>query len=300
VTVIDLDERRTLIGGSDAAAACGVDPFRSRVALFAEKISSREREESEPILWGKRLEPVIADVLAQTGRVILPAPEEGFRDGERPWMVAHPDGFTEKNGERGIVEIKTAGHWTAPQWQDGDTPTGYMVQVHHNMAVTGDQWALLACLLAGQQLVIREVQRDETIVALVLELEDRFMGYLRRREWPPPDGSQSAAEAIRAAFPAGVAGMSVRLDRDAMALVDELRARAAQLAAVKVQHDALKQALQVAMGDAEVALGPNDEVVAKWTSYSRRTLDAKALRQALPSIAEEYTVETPTRRFTVE
>jgi predicted phage-related endonuclease len=85
-----------------------------------------------------------------------------------------------------------------------------------------------------------------------------------------------------------------------MALVDELRARAAQLAAVKVQHDALKQALQVAMGDAEVALGPNDEVVAKWTSYSRRTLDGKALRQALPSIAEEYTVETPTRRFTVE
>jgi putative phage-type endonuclease len=157
VTVIDLEERRTLIGGSDAAAACGVDPFRSRVALFAEKVSGLGREDTEQTLWGKRLEPVIADVLAETGRVILPAPEEGFRHPVRPWMVAHPDAFTEKNGERGIVEIKTAGHWTAAQWHDGDTPTGYMVQVHHNMAVTGDSWALLACLLAGQQLVIREV-----------------------------------------------------------------------------------------------------------------------------------------------
>jgi putative phage-type endonuclease len=300
MTVIDLHERRTLIGGSDAAAACDVDPFQSRVALFAEKLSGREREETEQTLWGKRLEPVIADVLEQTGRVILPAPVEGFRHPERPWMVAHPDGFTEKNGERGILEVKTAGHWTAPQWQDGDTPTGYVVQVHHNMAVTGDRWALLACLLAGQHLVIREVRRDEKIVELVFALEEQFMGFLRRREWPPPDGSSSTADAIRAAFPAGAAGLTVRLDRDAMAVVGELRARAAQLAAVKLQHDALKQALQVAMGDAEVALGPNGEVVAKWTSYSRRTLDGKALREALPTIAEEYTVETPTRRFTVE
>lgn len=300
MTIIDLDERRTLLGGSDAAAACGVDPYRSRVALFAEKLSGREREETEPILWGKRLEPVIAEVLALSGREIVPAPAEGFRHPERPWMVAHPDGLTHKNGEDGIVEIKTAGHWTMPQWQDGDTPSGYVVQVHHNMAVTGHSWALLACLLAGQHLVIREVRRDERIVELVLELEERFMGFLRRREWPPPDGSTSAADAIRAAFPTGVAGLTVRLDREAMAIVGELRARAAQLAAVKVQHDALKQALQVAMGDAEVALGPNDEVVAKWTSYSRRTLDGTKLREALPTIAATYTVETPTRRFTVE
>jgi putative phage-type endonuclease len=300
MTVIDLEERRTLIGGSDAAAACGVDPFRSRVALFAEKLSGREREPTEAILWGKLLEPAIAGALAATGRVIEPAPAEGFRHPERPWMVAHPDGFTERNGERGILEIKTAGHWTAPQWQDGDTPTGYVVQVHHNMAVTGERWALLACLLAGQHLEIREVRRDEEIVRLVLALEGQFMGYLRRREWPPPDGSTSTADAIRAAFSAGAAGLTVRLDRDAMAIVGELRARAAQLAAVKLQHEALKQALQVAMGDAEVALGPNDEVVAKWTSYTSRRLDAKALQTQFPTIAEEFMRETPTRRFTVE
>jgi predicted phage-related endonuclease len=56
----------------------------------------------------------------------------------------------------------------------------------------------------------------------------------------------------------------------------------------------------VAMGDAEVALGPNDEVVAKWTSYTSRRLDAKALQTQFPTIAEEFMRETPTRRFTVE
>lgn len=46
VTVVQLPTRFT-IGGSEAAAAAGIDPHRSRVGLWLEKTGRVEREETE-------------------------------------------------------------------------------------------------------------------------------------------------------------------------------------------------------------------------------------------------------------
>ena len=39
--------------------------------------------------------------------------------------------------------------------------------------------------------------------------------------------------------------------------------------------------------------------IIRWTAYTAKRLDAKALRAELPEIAERYTQETTTRRFSV-
>jgi predicted phage-related endonuclease len=74
-----------------------------------------------------------------------------------------------------------------------------------------------------------------------------------------------------------------------------------------VQRDAigrqvteLEQRLKARMGNAATAIGPNDEVAAKWTSYDRKAIDTKALRRAVPAIAAEYETTKRMRRFTVE
>ncbi|NDC64365.1 MAG: hypothetical protein EBZ59_10375, partial [Planctomycetia bacterium] len=40
-----LHERRAGIGGSDAAAACGIDPYRDRLTLWAEKVGLAEPQD---------------------------------------------------------------------------------------------------------------------------------------------------------------------------------------------------------------------------------------------------------------
>lgn len=266
MTVTALDDRRATIGGSEAAAACGVDPYRSQIMLWARKTGKLpEPPESEAMRWGKLLEPVILAELEEYGFDLLPAPAEGFRDGYR---VGHPDAFATKDGRRLIVDAKTTGPWSSHKWDEADAPTSYVLQLHHYMALTGDTAGVLACLIAGQRLEVRIVERDDTVVGLMLEGEARFMEFVRRNEPPPVDGSSDAAEALRGMFP-GEKGTRMRLDRAGMRLIEEYKLRDRAYQASKRQRDELKQAIQLAMGDAEVALTLSDEVAAKWTTFVR-------------------------------
>lgn len=275
MTLTRLSERRFTIGGSECAAACGVNPYDSRVALWARKTGRLPApQESEAMLWGTLIEPLILDVLSRHGFALLPAPDDGFRDDERPWMVGHPDAFAEKDGRRYVVDAKTTSSWNAHAWDDNGAPIQYVLQLHHYMHLTGDDVGLLACLVGGQRLHLRIVERDEAVRGLMLLGLREFAEYVQSDSPPPPDGSDSAADTLRALHPAGTQER-VRLDRAGMAAVARLRELERQYQAVKRQRDEQKQTVQMLMGDAEVAVALNDDVVAKWTTYERQGKPAR-------------------------
>lgn len=300
--VVSLEARRALtIGGSEAAAACGVDPYRSRVMLWAEKTGRVERESGEAATWGKLLEPVIYAELERRGFALMPAPEGGFKDDERPWLTGHPDGFAELDDQPALLEVKTAGVWTGREWQaDAGAPLAYLVQLHHYFELTGYDLALLAVLIGGQRLETRIVRRDDAVIERMLEREDDFVEHVKRDSPPPPNGSDSAKDALSALYPASVPGKAVRLDRDGWAEYRTLKARREQRDAVEAQVAELEQRLKVRIGDAEAAVSPHDDVVARWTSYERTSIDTKALREQRPDIAAEYSTTKTLRRFTLE
>jgi putative phage-type endonuclease len=256
------------VGGSEAAAACGVNPYESRVMLWARKTGKLPPvQESEAMTWGKRLEQTIFETLLQDyGMNIWKGGE--FRDESRPWMIGHTDAFVrDLDSPATVVDIKTTSGWGSAAWAEGDAPTQYIVQLHHYMHLTGLDDGLLACLVGGQRLELRHVPRDDRIIDLMLAAEEEFVGFCERDEPPPPVGSDSDAEALRGMFGGG--GERVRFDKQTLALVAELRERSRQLEVVKRQHAELKQAVQLAMGDAETAVDLNGETVAKWTTYQR-------------------------------
>ncbi len=276
MTVTDLATRRVTVGGSEAAAACGVDPYRSRVNLWARKRGLiSEPEPSEAMEWGTLIEPVILGVLASEYGYETWAGSE-FRDDDRPWCVGHPDAFArEGDGPAIVVDAKTTSGWNAQAWAPDDAPTAYVLQLQHYMHLTGLDRGLLACLIGGQRLELRTVNRDEHAIGLMLALEAEFVGLCTSGTWPDPVGSSSDADTLRAMFPAGETGKSVRLDRAGMRLVDEYRIVDRAYQRSKTQRDALKQRLQVLMGDAEVAESLGGDVLAKWTTYMRQGQPAR-------------------------
>jgi putative phage-type endonuclease len=301
VTVVSLDtRRRDKIGGSDAAAACGVDPYRSRVMLWAEKTGRVTRAETEAMRWGKLLEPVVFAELERQGFDVMPAPDVEWAQDGLPWLVGHPDGFVDLDGQRCVLEIKTSNVFAGHDWtSDAGAPLSYLVQVHHYMAVTECPAALLACLVGGQRLELREVRLDVDVVEAMLEREADFLGYVRRDSPPPPDGSDSARDAIRALHPES-SGKTIRLDRATWEACKELRARKSQLDAVKRQAAELQQVVELAMGDAETAVSPLDTPAARWPNVVSKRFDTTRFRQDHPALYDEYAVAKTTRRFTVE
>lgn len=289
------------LGGSDAAAACGIDPFRSRRMLWAEKMGWVERPESEAMTWGKRLEALVIAALPDYGYHVIGKGQTEFHDKAAPWRVGHLDGWVvdPASGDALVLEVKTAGQWTGTAWNGDGVPIHYQAQVQHYLYLTECERAVVACLVAGQRLEVREVERNDTAIETLLALEDEFMGYVTRAEPPPPDGSQSAHEAIRAMYPSATAGKVARLTGETWDALRELRAREEQLSVIERQRDELKQLVQDAMGDAELAISPHDNEVARWSNVTSTRLDTARIRKERPDLYDTYGVTSDARRFTL-
>lgn len=96
-----------------------------------------------------------------------------------------------------ILECKTAGINGARLWKEG-VPEYVVLQVMHQLAVTGKQAADVAVLLGGQTLEIHRIERDEQMIARLIELERQFWQHVetdtpRRPMAPLPPNRPCAA-----------------------------------------------------------------------------------------------------------
>lgn len=208
-----LAERRTGIGGSDAAAVLGLSPYRSRLALYLDKRGELQEEapESDDMLWGRLLEPVVrqrySDVTGRTVKML-----SGLaRHPRHPWMIGSLDGFVE--GERVIYEGKTARR--SDGWGEPGTdqvPEHYALQVQHYLAVTGYEAADIAVLIAGSSFRMYRIDADRELQDMLFEAEREFWEMVQRGEPPEPDLSRESDRAIlRRMFP-GTNGQTIRAD----------------------------------------------------------------------------------------
>jgi putative phage-type endonuclease len=295
--------RMLTIGGSDAAAACGIDPHRSRVMLWLEKTGRVERPETEAMRWGRLLQAVVLDVLLEDGWALESPVHDIYADPERPWLVGHPDHFGVAPDEaiedphRWLIEVKTAGYWSHKH--NGAVPVEYAAQCQHYLHLTGLDRALLVTLVGGQRLELHTIERDEDAIRTMLALEADFYGYLIRDEPLAPDASQSAREALAVLYPEANAGRVVRAAPDDEVVVRELRARREQLATVKDQVRELENTLKASMGDAECLRSRHDVDLVRWANTTRTELNRAALKEHMPALYDEYCDTTTTRRFTL-
>lgn len=288
------------LGGSVAASASGIDPFRSRVMAWAELTGRVDREPSEAMEWGNRLEPVIDAAMTERGYELMPAPAEGFTDPERPWLIGHPDGFAVYESARVVYERKTMGQWAHRANGSGAAvPLPYQCQAQVYMHLTDLPRTLFATLVGGQRLDVGIVERDDYAIDALLERLEDFRDHLRRDKPPAPDGSDSARAAVIALFPDAQESKVYRLTRDEWADVKELRIRREWRDAADTQITELESRLKLAMGDAETAISPHDTDALHWRNVRATRLDTKALREAMPDVAAEFSTTTTTRRFTL-
>jgi predicted phage-related endonuclease len=220
-------------------------------------------------------------------------------DPELPWMLANIDREVIGADDVQILECKTAGINGARLWKEG-VPEYVQLQVMHQLAVTGKQAADVAVLLGGQTLEIHRIERDEQMIARLIELERKFWHYVETDTPPPADGTASAESALRCLYPedngqvvdfSGHAGLA--------AAFIELKAVRQSIADKEKREAELKQMLQQAMGNASRA-----EFSGGYVSWRKAKdsigLDVVQLLQDKPYLQAKYPLLKPgARRFLV-
>ena len=192
-----LDVRRKGIGSSDAAAAVGLNPYQSQLELWMHKTGKGDLlpavdpdDETSPMYWGTLLEPIVAaHYTKRTGNKVRRV-NAVLGHPQIPWMLANIDREVVGAPDVQILECKTAGINGAKLWKDG-VPEYIQLQVMHQLAVTGKQAADVAVLICGQELQIHRIERDETMIAQLIALEEQFWELVTAEKEPPVDASES-------------------------------------------------------------------------------------------------------------
>ena len=139
------------IGGSEAGAVLGMNKYQTNVDLWELKTGRRQAEDlsNKPaVMYGKNAEEHLRELFK------LDYPEyqvdyhefDMYVNDKHPFIFATLDGeLTAPDGSRGILEIKTTTIQNSNQWDEWDNkiPDSYYVQVLHQMAATGWDFAIL-------------------------------------------------------------------------------------------------------------------------------------------------------------
>jgi len=297
--------RKTGIGGSDAAAALGLSPYKSQLELWLEKTGRDAdlpkpdaNDTTEPVYWGTLLEPIVAAAYTkQTGNRVRKV-NAILQHPSIPFMLANLDREVVGVPDVQILECKTAGEFGARHWRDG-VPEYVQLQVQHQLAVTGKQSADVAVLLHGQKLEVNRIQRDDDLIARLITLEARFWEYVTSDTPPPADGSESAERALRCLYPGNANRVDFSCDRTLSTTFADLVSLRADIKTREEQAERLRQTLIQAMGDAATAQFETGEISFK-RSKDSVGIDLQQLIVEQPELATQYAITKPgSRRFLI-
>ncbi|ARK40492.1 YqaJ viral recombinase family protein [Burkholderia pseudomallei] len=297
--------RRTGIGGSDAAAAVGLNPYMSALELWLDKTGRSEglprpdpNDTTAPTYWGTLLEPIVAAVYTQqTGNKVRKV-NAVLRHPTIPWMLANIDREVIGVPDVQILECKTAGEFGTRLWRDG-VPEYVQIQVQHQLAVTGKAAAHVAVLLCGQALEVLRIDRDDALIGRLIELEARFWRFVETDTPPPADGSESADRALRHLYPGNGETIDFSDDHRLSSVFADLVAVRAEIETRQQLEAQFKQTIQQAMGDATRAVFQTGAVSFK-RSKDSSLVDLERLLADHPALQQQYATSKPgSRRFLV-
>jgi len=293
-----LAERRTGIGGSDAAVIVGVSKWRTPYQLWAEKRGDVvEQEDNMDMLIGRALEPEIRQRYADvTGRTVLQPPSI-VRHPDLEWMLASLDGVTEDGR---VLEIKTAR--SGPEWGEpgsAEIPETYLLQVQHYLAVTAAPVADVAVMFKDRRtpaVEIYEVPADRELQDMLIQAEAQFWQSVQEGIPPEPVSYADLLSRYGRHSKEGVVFASENVEE----CVSRLRDIAAQRKVLDAAEEDAKAEVMRALGDHDTlvsVLTGNPLVTWKVAKPSQR-FETSAFRNAHPDLYQKFCVTgQPSRRF---
>lgn len=129
-----LKYRKLGIGGSDAGAICGLNPYVSSMSVYFDKIQEETEDyDNEAMRQGRDLEEYVAKRFTEA---------TGFKVRRMPFIrviyirLCWQMWIVMLVGENIGLECKTASAYSSDKWAGDLTPSHYEVQCHYYMAVT--------------------------------------------------------------------------------------------------------------------------------------------------------------------
>lgn len=294
--------RKNGIGGSDAGAVCGLNPYVSPMEVYASKTSDNVDEEdndNEAMREGRDFEDYVAKRFTEETGLKVRCSNAMYVSVEYPFMIADIDRLVTGRTD-GIIglECKTASPYNAEKWKDGKIPAHYIMQCYHYMTVLNAKSWYIAVLIYGQEFKYIKLERDEEIIQSLIRIEENFWNnHVVKRVMPEPDGSAAADSFINKHFANSKQGFSIPLTG-----FDEKLQKREELSDLINQLDTekkkIEQEIKAYMNEAEYA--ENEHFLVSWKNSTINRIDTKRLKTEMPNVYQRFVNPVKSRRFMVK
>jgi putative phage-type endonuclease len=203
-----LSQRVNDLTSTDVAALFGLSPYKTNFELWHEKKSGErvEFKENERVTWGKRLEPAVAQGIADDqGWCIRPMKEyvrlPELRIGSSfDFLICASDAIP--SPDDAILEIKCV-DWL--MFRDGwtidegfiEAPAHIEIQVQHQLLVAGLRKAYIGVMVGGNDIRVIEREADPDVHAGILAVCAAFWESIDANKAPDPVMPDDADAVIR-------------------------------------------------------------------------------------------------------
>ncbi|SMB95511.1 putative phage-type endonuclease [Desulfonispora thiosulfatigenes DSM 11270] len=290
--------RQKGIGGSDAAAIAGLNPWKSPISVYLDKIGQGEEvEDNERMRVGRDLEDYVATRFEEATGLKVRKRNAILAHSENEFMFANVDRLVV--GEKEGLECKTTNSYSRKDWEDDNIPAHYEIQCHHYMAVTGYKAWWIACLIGNEKFVYKKIERDEEIINYLIKIEKDFWeNHIVPKIIPAPDGSEDAGNLIKMMYPNSTPDSFIDLEDDYINHIDRRAEIAEMIKKLELEKSQIEQVIQVGMGDFETAIIRDKKVT--WKTINSNRFDSKEFKKDYPDLYDQYVNTSSYRRFQIK
>ena len=287
--------RNDTIGGSDAAAICGLSEYSSPYDVYCRKLHLLpEKPDTEAMRQGRDLEEYVAKRFCEeTGKKVR-RENAILKNAQYPFAHANVDRLI--IGENAGLECKTT---RGLGMELGDNPPEhYYVQCVHYMAVTGaDRW-YLAILVFGVGFKVYIIERDESEINALMDLEKDFFEKLQTKTPPIIDGSDITTKDIDELMksqPKTQETIDLAMYSNEFDRIFDLKEK---IKSLKDEENQLKNTIKLAMQNVETAI--SGRFKATYKAQTRTTFDFKRFAKEHANIdLTDYTRITKCMQFKI-
>lgn len=303
-----LKERKTGIGGSDAGAILGLNPWRTPVDVWLDKTGkTQDQEPNDSMTWGNLLEDLVASQYAErTGQKVRRHNfmlREGVLLGDIDRLVCLPDGGLPAH--QGVIratkglECKTAAR---DVWADG-LPAHYEAQVAHYMGLspTIQSFDIAVLFMASRKFEVFPVQRNQPVIDAMFQiLREWWDRHVVNGDAPAPSCEDDCKRLW-----ASSRGVQAVATQEVEGALLELKQIAAQISELESQESAAKTKVFAATGEADTLVDMMGKTLATWRSAKDTVkVDWRAVAEAAGAsqmlVAKFSETKPGSRRFLVK
>lgn len=259
-----LAARKSMIGASDSAGIFGVGySDQCPASIYLDKRRADDADDADDadkrLKIGLIMEPALRSIFEmETGLHVHHT--DGFtifRHKEIRWLGATLDGWV-KTREHGWcpVELKNVSNFNRSDWEDDqEGPLKFMVQVQHQLAVTGAQAGYLMGLIGGNEPKVIKLPRHEEFIQGMIARLGEFWNCVESGIVPPVDEAEATGRALSKLWPQD-SGEAIDLPVDASEWDVELVELKTKMKADEARKTFLENKIKAALGTAAIGRLP--------------------------------------------